>query len=96
MMTILSPSLGVDFKASSCFPYPIPPANIITLSNPYFFPDSMCSNVNTEPLIIGCPNLFPKSDAPLDAFIRMSIGVWYSHFLSSIAFSHFLSLSNLE
>ncbi len=36
---------------------------------------SWCSKVNTDPVIKGCPNLFPKSEAPLDALIRISIGV---------------------
>ncbi len=47
---------------------------IITLSNPKFLSLSLCSKVNTDPSINGCPNLFPKSEAPFDAFIKISKG----------------------
>ena len=33
------------------------------------------SKVSTEPDMSGCPNLFPKSEAPLEAFINISTGV---------------------
>ena len=46
----------------------------MTLSKPIVLSNSSCSNVSTEPVIRGCPNLFPKSEAPLDALIRISIG----------------------
>src|SRR5690606_14895463 len=57
---------------------------------------SSCSKVSTDPQINGWPNLFPKSEAPLLAFIKMSIGVWYSHLRSGNAFSHGRFSSNLE
>ena len=56
------------------FPKPIPPANMITLSYPSRIFCSLCSKVKTEPAMSGCPNLFPKSDAPLEALIKMSTG----------------------
>ena len=40
--------------------------------------------------------MFPKSEAPLDALIKISIGVWYNHLRSSTAFSHGLFSSSLE
>ena len=76
---------------------------MMTLSKPSFralasleAADSSCSKVRTDPAIRGCPNLFPKSEAPLEAFIKISIGVWYSQSLSFMPFSHFRSLANLE
>ena len=53
----------------------MPPANIITLSYACISPFVSFSNVKTDPDIKGCPNLFPKSEAPLDAFIKISNGV---------------------
>ena len=47
-------------------------------------------------MIKGCPNLFPKSEAPFDALIKISIGVWYNHFLSATPFSQFLFPSSRE
>src|SRR5690606_25379561 len=69
---------------------------MMTLSYPNLRPSSSCSKVNTEPVINGCPNLLPKSEAPLDALIRISIGVWYNHCLSSIPFSQGRFSSSLD
>ena len=52
---------------------------MMTLSKPKRSASSVCSKVSTEPQISGCPNLFPKSEAPLEALIKISMGVWYSH-----------------
>ena len=49
--------------------------------NNYIEPDvkepRITTDVNKEPTISGCPKQFPKSEAPLDAFIKISTGVWY-------------------
>ena len=46
----------------------------MTLSKPHFLLFSLCSKVSTDPAIKGCPNLFPKSEAPLEALISISKG----------------------
>ena len=69
-----SPSCIFFFLESLSFANPTPPASIITLSNPSNLFFSWCSNVINDPEINGCPNLFPKSEAPLDAFINISVG----------------------
>ena len=48
-------------------------------------------NVSNEPQIIVWPNLLPKSLAPLDAFVSISSGLWYSH-LRGLSFCHGLSI----
>ena len=102
-MIILSPSFGVSFNAWLAFPYPIPPACIITLSNPSFLDAdaleegfSSCSKVRMDPVMSGCPNLFPKSEAPFDAFIKISMGVWYNQCRSFIFCSQNRSLVKRE
>ena len=93
---MISPFLGVFFIAWLNSPNPTPPANIMTLSKDCKLLFSLCSNVNKEPTISGCPKQLPKSEAPLDAFTKISNGVWYFQILSEIFFSHGLLLSNLE
>ncbi len=69
---------------------------MITLSKPIVLSFSSCSNVKTDPEINGWPNLFPKSDAPFEALIKISTGFWYSQFLSFVENFLFFSILGYE